>query len=66
MEEGIDESSVDTYRYKGDLYTIKGESPVDTLRLINDFKHCESIGDYKTIDNRMTGGLMHGWITKQG
>ena len=53
-----------TYQYKGEEYTIKGSSNEDTIRLINDFKYCESIGDYLTIDNRMTGGLMHGWITK--
>tara|TARA_R100000951_G_scaffold107032_1_gene102066 strand:+ start:56 stop:238 length:183 start_codon:yes stop_codon:yes gene_type:complete len=52
------------YQYKGQDYEIIGESDIDTIRLINDFKYCESIGDYLTIDNRMTGGLMHGWIKK--
>ena len=33
-----------------------------SLRLVNDFKHCESVGDYQTIKNRIAGGLKWGWL----
>ena len=53
-----------TYTYKGTKYTVIGESDDDTERLIQDFKYCESIHDYNTIDNRITNGIKWGWMVK--
>ena len=50
------------YEYRQVKYEVIGEDDSDSLRLVNDFKHCESIGDYITIKNRITGGLMWGWL----
>jgi len=30
--------------------------------LLRDFEHCLEVRDYQTIKNRITGGLMWGWI----
>ena len=49
------------YTYKGKKYRITS-TDVSPSRLLRDFKHCESIGDYITIENRIKGGLMWGWI----
>jgi len=50
------------YEYRQVKYEVIGEDDDMSLRLVNDFKHCESIGDYQTIKNRITGGLMWGWL----
>lgn len=52
----------DIYTYKGKQYRVIGETDDMTLRLINDFLYCESIGDYTTIDNRITNGVMFSWM----
>jgi hypothetical protein len=49
------------YTYKGKTYEIISDD-VPPLQLLNDFKHCESIRDWVTINNRITGGLMWGWL----
>jgi len=51
-----------TYTYRGTEYIVIGESDKDTERLIQDFKYCESIHDYNTIDNRIINGIMWGWL----
>jgi hypothetical protein len=50
-----------TYKHKGIEYEIVGES---AERLLSDFKYCESIGDWKTIQNRIINGTMWGWLKK--
>lgn len=51
------------YKFKGIEYEILSE---DAHRIFSDFKYCEEIGDYKTIQNRITNGVMYGWLkTKQ-
>ena len=51
-----------TYTYRGTEYIVIGDSDKDTERLIQDFKYCESIYDYKTIDNRIINGIKWGWL----
>ena len=34
-------------------------TPKDLLR---DFKYCLEVNDYQTIKNRITNGLMWGWL----
>ena len=50
------------YTYRGTEYIVIGESDKDTERLIQDFKHCESIKDYTTIKNRIINGTKFGWL----
>ena len=50
------------YTYRGTEYIVIGDSDKDTERLIQDFKYCESIYDYKTIDNRIINGIKWGWL----
>lgn len=50
-----------TYKHKGIEYEIVDERK-DIL--LSDFLHCESIGDWKTIQNRITNGTMWGWLKK--
>lgn len=50
------------YTFKKQKYLIEDE---DALRLFEDFKYCESIGDYVTINNRIINGLKWGWLIKQ-
>ena len=56
------------YTYRGKRYEILREecdSPSQPNRaegLLRDFKHCQSIGDWNTINNRITNGLMWGWL----
>lgn len=54
------------YSYRGKKYKIvKNKFKDDPLRpnqLIIDFKHCEKVGDYLTIKNRITNGLIWGWL----
>ena len=49
------------YTYKGKKYEIIS-TDVPAEQLLSDFKHCESIGDWRTIENRIAGGLMWNWI----
>ena len=48
-----------TYTYKGKKYEILGGRKEI---LLSDFKYCESIGDWRTIQNRITNGIMFGWL----
>ena len=50
------------YEYRQVKYEVIGEDDDMSLRLVNDFKHCESVGDYTTIKNRIAGGLKWGWL----
>ena len=47
------------YTHKGKRYRIEDES---AERLLSDFLHCESKGDWLTISNRITNGVMWGWL----
>ena len=49
------------YKFKGNEYEILDE---DAHRILSDFKYCEEIGDYKTIQNRITNGVIYGWLNK--
>lgn len=56
------------YTYKGKPYEILShitnrdgdEGRAD--QLLRDFLHCESIGDWGTIKNRIRNGLLWGWL----
>ena len=48
-----------TYKFKGKKYEILSE---DASRIFSDFKYCEEINDYKTIENRITNGVIYGWL----
>lgn len=50
------------YTYKGKTYEILSDTSLPPLQLLRDFEHCESVGDWVTIENRIKGGLMWGWI----
>lgn len=56
------------YTYKGKSYEILREecdSPSQPNRaegLLRDFVYCESVGDWGTIKNRITNGLLFGWL----
>ena len=34
-------------------------------QLLRDFLHCEEVGDWETIKNRMIGGLKWGWLEEE-
>ena len=56
------------YTYKGKSYEILSDitnKDGDTLRaeqLLRDFLHCEEVGDWMTLKNRITNGLEWGWL----
>lgn len=57
------------YQFKGKQYKIieekannNGEDPLRAQQLLVDFKHCEEKKDWITIKNRITNGLMWGWL----
>ena len=56
------------YTYRGKRYEILSQitnKDGDTLRaeqLLRDFLHCEEVGDWDTIKNRITNGLKWGWL----
>jgi len=56
------------YTYKGKKYEIirsEVDSPSQPNRaegLLEDFLLCERYGDWMTIRNRISGGLMWGWL----
>ena len=56
------------YEFGGKSYEIlreEVESPSQPNRaegLLIDFLHCESKGDWGTISNRITNGLLFGWL----
>ena len=49
------------YTYRGKRYEIVSDD-VPPQQLLRDFKYCESIGDWRTIENRISGGLKWNWI----
>lgn len=51
------------YTHKGIAYQII-EEPQRSEQLLRDFLHCEKRGDWNTIKNRITNGLMWGWLTE--
>ena len=56
------------YTYRGKQYEILSEvtdkdgDDGRAEQLLRDFLHCESIGDWSTIGNRINNGLMWGWL----
>ena len=55
------------YKYKSKSYEIlcddEGEFSEQRQQIVlRDFKHCEKIGDWNTINNRMTNGIKWGWL----
>ena len=59
------------YTYRGKRYEILREecdSPSQPNRaegLLIDFLHCQEKGDWRTISNRITNGLMFGWLKER-
>ena len=49
------------YTFGGKTYEII-EEPERGEQLLRDFKHCEETKDWRTIKNRITNGLMFGWL----
>jgi len=53
---------------KNPIYTFGGknyeiiEEPQRANQLLRDFLHCEETKDWVTIKNRITNGLMWGWL----
>ena len=50
-----------TYTFKGITYEII-EEPQRSNQLLRDFLHCEETKDWVTIKNRITNGLLWGWL----
>ena len=56
------------YTYKGIQYEIlssitdKDGDEGRANQLLRDFLHCESVGDWGTIKNRISNGLLWGWL----
>jgi hypothetical protein len=55
------------YTYKGKSYEIRSDvtdkdDKGRAEQLLIDFKHCEKVGDWGTIKNRITNGTMWGWL----
>jgi hypothetical protein len=55
------------YTYKGKGYEILSQitdkdDKGRANQLLRDFLHCESVGDWVTIKNRIKNGLMWGWL----
>ena len=49
------------YTFGGKRYEII-EEPQRANQLLRDFLHCEETKDWITIKNRITNGLMWGWL----
>ena len=57
------------YTYRGIHYEIlshitDSDDKGRANQLLRDFLHCEEIGDWGTIKNRINNGLMWGWLRK--
>ena len=57
------------YTYKGIQYEILSEltdkdDEGRANQILRDFLHCEEKGDWGTIKNRISNGLMWGWLTE--
>lgn len=55
------------YTYRGIHYEIlshitDSDDKGRANQLLRDFLHCESVGDWNTITNRINNGLMWGWL----
>jgi len=55
------------YHFKGKPYEIivtdEGEYNEQRMeQILSDFLYCEKIGDWTTINNRMTNGKKWGWL----
>ena len=55
------------YTYKGKSYEILSQITDNddkgrANQILTDFLHCESVGDWGTIKNRITNGTMWGWL----
>lgn len=55
------------YTHKNKTYQILIVDEGDRCRqreeqILRDFHHCEKVGDWGTIKNRMTNGLKWGWL----
>jgi len=54
-----------TYKFGGIEYKIlTDEGEKRDEQVLRDFLHCEKKRDYQTIKNRITNGLMWGWLTE--
>ena len=53
--------STHRYTFKGITYEIR-EEPQRAKQLLRDFLHCQKTKDWITIKNRITNGLMFGWL----
>jgi hypothetical protein len=53
------------YNYRKEVYEINSdEGEQRDEQILMDFLHCEKVRDYNTIENRITNGLMWGWLKK--
>ena len=55
------------YTYRGKRYEILSQITDEddegrAEQLLIDFLHCEKVGDWDTIGNRISNGLKWGWI----
>ena len=54
------------YTHKGITYELlddkRDERPDWKEQVVRDFLHCERIGDWNTIKNRIANGLKWGWL----
>jgi len=55
------------YTYKGKRYKILSQITDEDdegrgEQLLRDFLYCESTRDWRTLKNRITNGLMWGWL----
>lgn len=57
------------YRFEGKTYNIVITDEGDrnehrAQQIYDDFKYCESIGDWQTIKNRIQNGVHWGWMVE--
>jgi hypothetical protein len=53
------------YKFGGIEYKIlTDEGKERDKQILIDFLHCEETKDWRTIKNRITNGLMWGWLTE--
>tara|TARA_B110000285_G_C15057522_1_gene580454 strand:+ start:596 stop:787 length:192 start_codon:yes stop_codon:yes gene_type:complete len=55
-----------TYKHRGKVYELLSDwdiyDPGRERLLLRDLEYCAEVGDWKTLDNRIDGGLVGGWI----
>ena len=56
------------FKYRGIKYEIsyKGEGIQDTAWFIDQLEYAASVSDYVTVENRLKGGIIEGFIKKNG